>query len=113
MPVDFKVNCLEKLKKMNRLVYILMILVSVMSAGAGLTRSIFIIGYYILIANAFLLSDEYLIYKKTELIKDQESFPSFLMSIRTYIYVFLLAFAAIFEQLPPILFLSVFVIMHY
>lgn len=110
MPIDFKVECLEKLKKMNRLVYILMIIISVISAGAGLTRSFFVIGYYIIVSNVLLLCDEYLIYKNTNMIKDQASFPAILLSLRTIIYIFLLVFASIFEKLPPVIYSSVFII---
>ncbi|SNU05537.1 diguanylate cyclase with GAF sensor [Lachnospiraceae bacterium] len=109
MSNEFKIEYLKKLFKYNRIVYGALIAVALLSRGAGLTKSNFLLFYYSLTGLFFFAFDEIFISKRITGIEEGAlKFPAILFKIRTYLFVIILSVGSIFSVLPHILFISVY-----
>ncbi|MBO4863043.1 MAG: GGDEF domain-containing protein [Eubacterium sp.] len=110
MSKEFKIEYLSRLVKFNRVVYGLLIGVALLSRGAEITKSNFLLAYYTALSIAFIVMDELLFSLKIKKTADQKGgrIPVLFLIIRTYVYTILLSVGSIPARLPHILLVSVF-----
>ena len=115
MPKEFKIEYLSRLVRFNRLVYGLLIGVTILSRGAGFTKSNFLLAYYITLGIIFIALDEFIFTWKIKKTADQTGgrIPVLFLIIRTYLYTILLSIGSIFAVMPHILMVSVYMIIIY
>ena len=114
MSSDFKVEYLKRLIKFNRGIYGAFAAVVLFAREADITKSTFLVFYYVSVGILFALIDQYIfVYKVKVSEKNNVKYPYNLIKIRTYIYVLLISAGSIFAELKHILLLSTFLMCIY
>ena len=114
MSNDFKIEYLKKLIKFNRGIYGAFAGVVIFAREADITKSTFLVFYYVSACVLFALADQYLfVYKVKTSEKNDTRYPYRLIRIRTYIYVLLISVGSIITELKHILLLAAFLMCIY
>ncbi len=114
MATDLKTEFFKKFVRNNRIVYGLLMFIAMFVRGSGVTKSTFVLVYYVAAGLLMLIIDELLfsnIIKRIE--QNKAKIPSFIIKIRTILYALLLSVGSIFSEVPGVLLVSVFFICFY